>query len=171
MGQFSFGFIRREILITWCYIDHTHLKHGHLIHIELAPVCIPCDISLTVLHRSIMIECQFYAEKCHTFHFHGTLCNILRDSCCSLSNILAFVSGMGFAKCILLALPGIKHSKWKTDHSPLPSAKVNNVCSFTSTSPPFDVIVFRHRENYHHHSPTRTSWRSIPIYCHVYEWL
>jgi hypothetical protein len=165
MGQFSCGFIRREeILITWCCIGHTHLKHGHLVHIELAPVCTPCDISLTVLCMSIMIESQFYAEKCHNFHFHGTLCNILRDSCCSLSNIVAFISGLGLANCILLALSRIKHSKWKTDQWPLPSAKVNNVCSFTSTSPPFDVTVFRH-------SPPCTSSRSIPTYCHMYDWL
>jgi hypothetical protein len=65
---------------------------------ELVSVCKVCGAALSVLQ--ILVECSCYNEDRVTFHFHGTLHDMLGDDCHSVSNVLAFLNGIGLAKSI-----------------------------------------------------------------------
>jgi hypothetical protein len=82
-------------------ISHICLTLDHLLRGDLAPVCNQWGISLTIEH--ILQECPCYYKECQTFHLIGTLCNIL-DVSCNVSNMVAFLHGIGVDKFIYLTL-------------------------------------------------------------------
>jgi hypothetical protein len=71
------------------------VRHGYLLHGDMAPVCIYCGIPFTVFH--ILFECLLYDEH-RTFHLHSMLYDILGDDCSSVSSILALLNCAGLAK-------------------------------------------------------------------------
>jgi hypothetical protein len=73
-------------------------QHGYLLCGELISVCTVGGVPLSVPH--VLVDCSCYNKDHHTFHLHSTLCDMLWDNCCSMSNMLVFLSGTGLAKAI-----------------------------------------------------------------------
>jgi hypothetical protein len=67
--------------------EEVMLTHGHLFHGGPAPIRTPCGIPITVFY--VLVGCLCYDEECYRFHPHGSLRDILRDDCCSMSNVVA----------------------------------------------------------------------------------
>jgi hypothetical protein len=83
--------MKEEVLLMCLWIGHTCLTHGHLLWGDLAPLS-------TISH--LLLACPCYDEDHRTFHLQGMLSDILGDDCHSMSNIMTFLNGIGFAKFI-----------------------------------------------------------------------
>lgn len=67
---------KEEVMPTCLQVGHIHLTLGHLLHGELALVCIYCGVPLSVSH--ILVYCLCYS-KVHLYYLHGMLPDMLGD--------------------------------------------------------------------------------------------
>jgi hypothetical protein len=68
----SLNTVRKEkVMLTRLRTVHTRLTHGHILSGEPAPLCIYCDVPLTVSH--VLIECPRQSEACRGYHLHSAL--------------------------------------------------------------------------------------------------
>jgi hypothetical protein len=85
-------------MVMRLWISQIHPAHSPLLRGEPAPAHNDHDIPLTILH--IMQEFPFYGQEWKTFHSFGTLRNILGDYFSNVSNIVAFLHGIGVGNFI-----------------------------------------------------------------------
>jgi hypothetical protein len=61
-------------------------------------LCVQSGVALAILY--IVVECPCYNKDHVTFHLHSTLCDMLGEYHCSVSNVLVFLNRIGLARSI-----------------------------------------------------------------------
>ena len=75
---------KEQVVLSRLRIGHTRLTHGYLMYGETPPMCLRCDVQLSVMH--ILVECPHLgAQRNRAFPF----LNQSDPTNCSLRNILA----------------------------------------------------------------------------------
>ena len=74
----SFCNTRKEnTVLNRLHIGHSYLTHSFILRKEEAPVCVACDVVLTVKH--ILIECAGLLEIRKKYFEERSLCSLFRN--------------------------------------------------------------------------------------------
>jgi hypothetical protein len=93
--QSSFRAVRKdEVTLTLVRIGHTRLITQTVVTMRAGTCLCNCGVPLTV------VDCSCYAEARRICHVGGVICDIRCDNSCRVTNVLAFVTGIGLANSI-----------------------------------------------------------------------
>lgn len=92
--QSSISVGKKEVFVTRIWIAHTCLTHGHLLHGScLYRLVCPLLFPTSWWNAYVM-------QNSHTFHLHFMLCDIHGENFCNVSDMLAFLNGVGPSKSV-----------------------------------------------------------------------